>query len=277
MIRTLAKLTLGTLGLLPTARRARETIGSATRWLRYRVDSVRFRAAAAGLPIPPMGLNFSVTGKTDVEWYVKGGWLAAQSIRFALDRNGIVLDQSAAILDFGCGSGRVIRYWRKEPVTMYGTDYNPALVRWCERHLSFAKFEVNRDVPPLGYPRDFFDLIYALSVFTHLDEARQFAWMDELWRIAKPGRYVVITTHGDCPFYRRLLSDTEVARFRCGELVVQARGEAGSNSLNAYHPVQYVRSRLTRGFAVVSYLEGGAFGNPHQDLYLLQKLEAKPR
>lgn len=94
----------------------------------------------------------------------------SQSIRLALERNRIAIHDFAAILDFGCGSGRVTRYWRDSPAAVHGTDYTPDLIRWCERNLSFGKFQVNRADPLLGYPNDSFDLVYALSVFTHLAE-----------------------------------------------------------------------------------------------------------
>lgn len=218
-----------------------------------------------------MRLNFLVSGTRDVEWYVRGGWLAAQSVRFVLERNLVSLDDLRTILDFGCGSGRVIRYWRHLQAAVYGTDYHPDLIRWCERHLPFAKFHLNALDPPLEYPDDFFDLIYALSIFTHLDEPRQFAWMDELRRIAKRGGYVIITAMGNCPFYTQCLYPDELARFRRGELIVRSEGDVGSNQFSAYHPLDYVRSKLARGFTVVNYLEGGALGNPYQDLYLLRK------
>jgi SAM-dependent methyltransferase len=272
MTRQFAKRILGTVGLLPAARRLYQARLRAYQSLQYRVRCVRFRAAGGGFPIPPMSLNHSVTGTTDVEWYVKSGWLAAYSIRLALERNAINLNDLTSILDFGCGSGRVIRYWHSLPAAVYGTDYNPDLVRWCERHLPFAKFQVNGSEPRLGYPSDSFDLIYALSVFTHLDEAGQFAWIDELRRIARPGGYVLITTHGDCGFYLRRLSPAQQARFHSGQLAIHEAGGVGSNAFNVYHPAGYVRSKLTEGFALVSYLEGGAFGNPYQDLYLLKKL-----
>jgi SAM-dependent methyltransferase len=219
-----------------------------------------------------MKLNFMVTGTPDVEWYVKSGWLAAQSIRLALGRNEIPIDAMATILDFGCGSGRVIRYWRELPAAVYGSDYNPDLIRWCERHLRFARFQVNKPLPPLEFPSNFFDLIYALSVFTHLDEVAQLAWMHELRRVAKPGGHVIITTHGGYPSYLRQLSSGELARFQAGQVVVREAGDVGSNAYAAYHPAGYVRSTLAKGFAVVSHTEGGALGNPYQDLYLLRKL-----
>jgi hypothetical protein len=83
---------------------------------------------------------------------------------------------------------------------------------------------------------------------------------------------VLITTHGACASYLRRLSPAQQARFHNGELAIDEAGGVGSNAFNVYHPVDYVRSKLTEGFALVSYLEGGAFGNPYQDLYLLKKL-----
>jgi SAM-dependent methyltransferase len=158
MTRLLAKWILETAGLLPAARHSYQALLRTYQGLQYRVKCVRYRADAGGFPIPPLSLNRLVTGTSDVEWYVKGGWLAALSIRLALERNAINLNDLTSILDFGCGSGRVIRYWHNLPAALYGADYNPDLLRWCERHLPFAKFQVNGSVPPLGYPRDSFDL-----------------------------------------------------------------------------------------------------------------------
>jgi cyclopropane fatty-acyl-phospholipid synthase-like methyltransferase len=79
-----------------------------------------------------MKLTFTVSGTTNIEWFVKSGWLAAHSIRLALERNAINLNEVPSILDFGCGAGRVIRYWHGLPAALYGTDYNPDLITWCE-------------------------------------------------------------------------------------------------------------------------------------------------
>lgn len=256
---------------LPGARCAYHLLQSAVRTLRYRLDCLRFRRSAAGLPIPPARLNLLVTGASDVEWYAKSGWLAAQSVRFALERNAVGLDTVKRILDFGCGSGRVIRHWHTLPAEVHGTDYNPELVRWCQRRLPFARFELNGLEPPLQYPNEFFDLVYALSVFTHLDEFHQCLWIEELRRITRPDGYIIITTHGNCPLYTRRLNAVEARSFQNGELVVHSEGSIGSNSFSAYHPIAYVCSRLASGLTLVSHLEGGAFGNPYQDLYLFKK------
>ena len=73
------------------------------------------------------------------------------------------------MLDFGCGCGRVIRNWRSlDRTDIYGSDYNHELIAECGRNLHFAHFESNDLAPTLRHESDKFDLIFALSVFTHL-------------------------------------------------------------------------------------------------------------
>jgi len=104
----------------------------------------------------------------------------------------------AAILDFGCGCGRLLRLlaghadvWR-----VTGTDVNPALVDWCRSNLRAVETDLNGLVPPLRLTDQSFDLVYALSVFTHLPEAATTLWLDELSRILRPGGILIVTTSG---------------------------------------------------------------------------------
>ena len=53
-----------------------------------------------------------------------------------------------------------------------------------------------RPTPPTRYPAAFFDVVYSVSLFTHLDEPSQDQWLEELARILKPGGVLLVTTHG---------------------------------------------------------------------------------
>jgi SAM-dependent methyltransferase len=239
--------------------------------LRYGWEQRRHRAEANGLPIPPPDLNALVTGAENVVWYVRGGRQAYLSLEHALHRNLIPAAKFRSILDFGCGSGRVIRYWKGLPAEVHGTDINPRLIEWCRKKLPFAQFRTNPLRPPFTYADGQFDFIYALSVFTHLDEPLQFAWRDELARVLRPGGCLVLTTHGPCPFYLAHLDEAGRQALLRGEMVVKNVGEAGANACASFHPEAWVRERLARGFEVVDYLRGGSFGTPFQDLWLLRK------
>jgi SAM-dependent methyltransferase len=258
---------LDRLGLLAPARRVRQEFQIAS----FRRRNARFRHGIApdGAPIPPVRLILLVTGTPDVEWFLTGGRLAADSIRSISSRNGVDIDRARAILDFGCGSGRVARCWAGVGREVHGCDYNRRLVDWCQRHLRFGRFEVNDLRPPLPYPDGRFDLVYALSVFTHLPEELQRPWIEELQRILEPGGHLILSVHGRR--YREELRPEERRRFDEGRLVVRMERSAGTNLCGAYHPIEYVRETLARGFTVRDYVPEGALGNPHQDLVLLRK------
>jgi SAM-dependent methyltransferase len=211
-----------------------------------------------------------IANTEDVSWFLGTGALAAQSIRAILEKQGLKIETFGNILDFGCGAGRVIRQWAElRGPTIHGTDYNPLLVNWCRSRLPFARFQVNELDRPLGAKAASYDLIYCLSVFTHLSEPLQRFWMGELSRVLTPGGYLLMTTHGD--HYRPMLAPDERDRYDAGLLVVQKPRREGSNDCAAFHPERYVREILAAEFDVIDMIPEGALGNPSQDLYLLRK------
>jgi SAM-dependent methyltransferase len=226
--------------------------------------------APDGLPYPPMELMYLVAGAPSPEWFIEGGQKASASMGGVLARNGYNMAQFRRMLDFGCGCGRVLRQWQGlSGVERHGTDYNARLVEWCARNLPFARVAVNGLNPPLAYPTEHFDFVYALSVFTHLPEDTQHAWMAELRRILRPQGLLVITLHGD--YYLSTLTTAEMAEFKSGNVVVRHVQDAGTNLCASYHPRSYVGRSLAKGFDIVEFVPEGAAGNPTQDLYLLKK------
>jgi SAM-dependent methyltransferase len=226
--------------------------------------------AADDLPVPPADLIVRVAGTPDVDWFLEGGRLAGESVRGAAARAGRELESLGALLDFGCGCGRVTRRWRSlNGVAVHGSDSSADAIEWCRRHLPFGEFVVNTLEPPLDYGDEAFDLVYALSVLTHLPEKLGLAWRDELRRVLRPGGLLVLSTHG--PAYRERMDDGERERFDRGELVVRWESAAGTNLCSAYHPHDYVRGRLAEGFELVDLVPEGATGNPYQDLSVLFK------
>jgi SAM-dependent methyltransferase len=254
-------------GLIGPAFRTWESTQALLAGRRSRVD------ADDALPVPPPRLIVRVAGTADVGWFLEGGRLGAASVRGALLRQGIGLDGLGAMLDFGCGCGRVTRNWAGlSGVHVAGTDLNRPAVDWCRRYLPFARFEENGLTPPLVFEDESFDLVYALSVFTHLTADLQLAWRDELRRVLRPGGHLLVTTHGES--YLPRLAPDERERFERGELVVRWADVAGTNLCSAYHPEPYLRETFVQGFTLVELEPEGAHGNPTQDLVLLQKVSA---
>ena len=229
------------------------------------------RGAPDGLPIPSLGHIALVTGQPEVDLFFRTGRSAAESIRESLAKHELKVEDFHSILDFGCGCGRVVRYWRDLRSTkIYGVDYNKDLIRWSRKHLPFVVFKTNALQPSLDFPNESFDFIYALSVFTHFTEELQITWMTELTRVLRAEGILLITTHGE--YYLDQLNESEKVQFLSGQLVVKGNGQAGSNWLGAYHPKEYIVSKLMNGLDLLSFFPQGAKGNPFQDMYLLKKI-----
>ena len=219
---------------------------------------------ADGPPLPPHRLMVRVAGTADAEWFVRSGRAAYDAIAAH-----VPLDELTSVLDFGCGCGRVTRYWGEFPGAVAGSDLDGPAVAWCRSNLPFARFEQNDLAPPLAFGSESFDLVYALSVFTHLTAELQPVWRDELRRVLRPGGFLLLTTHGRS--YLPKLDDAERAQFERGELVVRWGDAVGTNLCSAYHPEPYLRGTFAEGFSLVELDPEGAEGNPTQDLLLLAK------
>jgi SAM-dependent methyltransferase len=255
------------LGLLGLARRGRDLLW--TRRFARANRPYRTLGAPDGLPIPPASLRILVAASPEIAWFLDSGRHGAESIRTILEQNGVTLGRAGPVLDFGCGCGRVLRHFAALGDAVHGTDLNPKLVTWCRRHLPFGHFETNPSEPPTAFEDGQFGLVYALSVFTHLPESLQAAWIQELRRVLRPGGHLVFSTHGSR--YVAELRPEDRERFAAGQLVVRRDDRPGSNVCGAYHPEAYVRQHLARGFTVVDFVPEGAAGNPWQDLWLLQR------
>ena len=217
-----------------------------------------------GPPLPPRRLMVRVAGTADADWFLRSGRAAYDAIAAHVS-----LAEIGSVLDFGCGCGRVTRYWDTFAGSVSGSDVNAKAVAWCRTHLSFARFEQNGLAPPVAFADESFDLVYALSVFTHLTADLQLAWRDELRRVLRPGGFLLVTTHGRS--YASRLTEDERAQFESGELVVRWGAVAGTNLCSAYHPERYLRETLASGFNFVELEPEGARGNPTQDLVLLRR------
>ena len=91
------------------------------------------------------------------------------------------------MLDFGCGAGRTLRHFLEEAEsgTFYGCDIDAPSIAWLEANLSpplhvFA----NGEEPPLPLEAESLDLIWAISVFTHISD-HWAAWLVELHRLLR--------------------------------------------------------------------------------------------
>lgn len=225
-----------------------------------------------GYPLPPADLIYQTAGTASPVAYVESGRMTAASIRAALSENGFNIGAMGSVLDFGCGCGRVIRAWAGLPgLGLHGCDYNPRLVAWCRRNLPFASFTVNGLEPSLPYAAEQFGFAYAVSVFTHLPEELQDAWLTDLRRVLRPSGVLLLTTHGARHFAAYSATPEERRAFANGELVVGYPEGAGSNLCAAFHPEPYLWKRFAPNWDVLEYRPAGEPGTGGQEIWLLRR------
>jgi len=228
---------------------------------------------AGGLPLPPASLRAQIGPRhADADFFLRSGEQHARLIDDVLHKSGSSIEEMDAILDWGCGCGRVIRHWSSLPRTrVCGCDINQKMIEWCEANLGFADVRVTGLEPPLPYPDSSFDLVYAFSVFTHLTKELQHSWIRECFRVLKPQGYLLMSTMGEYYLSLARLSESERRTFLKGDVVVLYEGSAGTSLCSAYHPPEYVRRTLAADFEPVVFFP--AVDDGRHDIHLLRKPE----
>jgi SAM-dependent methyltransferase len=154
--------------------------------------------AALFYPPPPDWLIGRVVGEgTTARIFHEHGLGNWRTIVSSLVEGGFDLERGR-LLDFGCGCGRLIRFFARyaRGVELCGADVDKDAIGWCAENLEFGSFAVLPQRPPSPYADEEFDGLYAFSIFTHFPETLHRAWLEDLHRICKPGAAVVLTTHG---------------------------------------------------------------------------------
>jgi SAM-dependent methyltransferase len=102
------------------------------------------------------------------------------------------------VLDWGCGHGRVARHLPGLGLAdVAGIDIDPFNVGWARDHLPGLQFTLGPQMPPTPYADRSFDLVYGISVMTHLVPDVQEAWLAEIARLLRPGGMALLTFAGD--------------------------------------------------------------------------------
>jgi SAM-dependent methyltransferase len=164
-------------------------------------------------PIPPRELRLLVA-ESETELFLWTGVLDLNLVLSAWEMHGPkVADRKPAILDFGCGCGRLLRFLVPctDVAEIHGAEVNPDLVAWCKANLPGVNTVATKPEPPLPHGDASFDLIYSLSVLTHLPEDAIGPWLEELARVMRPGGILLATTHGPLAL-KRIERESELQR-----------------------------------------------------------------
>jgi SAM-dependent methyltransferase len=239
-------------------------------------------------PAPPESLRQRVHGPGSVESFRLVGEVVCSDMLKAI-RSRLALTANSRVLDFGCGCGRVATHFRlKSEAELCGVDIDGEAIEWCRENLSdVADFRQNAIAPPLPFKDASFDFVYAISIFTHLPQRMETAWLTELRRVTKPGGFVLLTTHGPhlllgAPKSKegraiRTMIERLKARLRrhklrrVGFFHFDGGGTEGLPKFYgvSYHTHQGIRAQWGRLFEIETIIPQGI--GSHQDLILCRR------
>lgn len=171
--------------------------------------------------------------------------------------------------DFGCASGRVLRHFlcQSDTSEIWGSDINSNHINWINQHLPKIKAIFNHTLPSLPIEDNYFDVVSAFSVFTHIDTF-EIAWLSELRRILKPGGIAYITYHDetnwelvksqrDRVFNTLSQANPDIEKLLDNNLpagrTVFRHSDGPYRSLT-YHSIDYIKNVWSRFFTIVEIL-----------------------
>jgi SAM-dependent methyltransferase len=213
--------------------------------------------------LPSAQMMFRVGGDDRPDVYLQVGTRCFADIQAIAADAGRPLDSFASVLDYGCGCGRVLRFWPTiEGQSIHGTDIDGDAIEWCRSAMPNFTFNRNGELPPTAYDAGRFDLIYSVSVFSHLRPDYAKPWVAELKRIAAPGALLIISLHGS-----HLLPDE--SGLRDGLLFQET--ESWSEHFPPWYGNLYVSEagarQLFNSFDVINFIPRGLAN--HQDVIIL--------
>lgn len=231
-------------------------------------------AMLPGLPTPRQQMRW--TGASGHETQVEG-FEIYRTLRDVYQRHFGTLRAAGPILDFGCGWGRVIRFFLKDvgPGQLFGTDHDQPNADYCIESNPWCQFGRNDANPPLPYGDGEMGFVYAYSVFSHFSEPMHRRWLEEFKRILRPGGALALTLRP-----RRFIEHTQHLRAENSDLITAGmfldaeaeleRYDSGEFCFSPYNPDieggwwgeaciprEYVEQHWSQLFDVLEFVPAG--------------------
>lgn len=129
--------------------------------------------------------------------YLADGWRTLAELMLLLEAVGKPLLQMGSMLEFASGHGRFTRHLVKavgaQCVTV--SDVVADAVEFSCASFGVQGFVSSARPEDVQWPRQW-ELVFVLSLFSHLPRASWLRWLQQLWQAVEPGGVLVLTTHG---------------------------------------------------------------------------------
>ena len=153
-----------------------------------------------GFPSQEIATLTTAAGAT--EGILRGAYNLYKLVKESSVRLGKPIDGTTKFLDFGCGWGRVARFFLKDIYleNVYGVDVLEDLTDSCATTFASENFTAIQQKGTLPFEDNSFDLILAYSVFSHLDPELGDRWIREIHRVLGVNGIAYITIIDESKF-----------------------------------------------------------------------------
>lgn len=129
--------------------------------------------------------------------YLSDGWRTLSELMVLLEKVDRPLLKIANMLEFASGYGRFTRHLVKAlPGRVTCSDIMPGSIDFLRAQFAVDTFESSHQPDKIAFDGDF-ELVFVLSMFTHLPPPMWASWLTALKRFVKPGGVLVFSVHNE--------------------------------------------------------------------------------
>lgn len=130
--------------------------------------------------------------------YISDGWRTLSELLLLLEKLNIRLSNCGSFLEFASGFGRFTRHL-VNPVgssRLWVSDVVDGSIDFLRDTFGVSGFYSSLDPRRIDVEKKF-EIIFVLSLFSHLPEASWQPWISKLMSMLEPGGVLIFTTHGE--------------------------------------------------------------------------------
>ena len=135
--------------------------------------------------------------KNPIREYLADGWRTLSELMLLLEAVDRPLLKTQSVLEFAAGFGRFTRHLVKVlPGRVTCSDVMPGSVAFLREQFGVESFQSSHDPAEVVAPAKY-DLVFVLSMFTHLPTRMWAPWLRALSGTVKPGGLLVFSVHNE--------------------------------------------------------------------------------
>ena len=132
-----------------------------------------------------------------VREYLADGWRTLSELMLLMDALDRPLARTRSMLEFAAGFGRFTRHLAPIlPGRLACSDLHPGANEFVREQFGVAVFDSSGDPTKVAIPARY-ELVFVLSLFTHLPPAAWGAWLAKLHSAVAPGGHLVFSVHSE--------------------------------------------------------------------------------